>query len=275
MTTLVAWIVFTPTGDKPELPRAIYIASDSRISWGSKSHTWDAGRKLFSPTYEPHLFGYCGDVVFPSLMLGQISTAINRNVFFELNSTAEEKHAQFVNSIQKSFNRQFNAPNEGFSIVHAFRSNSWPSTEYHFWLVEFIAKSKSWTSTKVPIPNSTSTLISLGTGARGLKSEFTKWEKSASGGMSRAIFSAFCDNLSNGNDPLSGGPAQISALYSALPPQTIGVVKDRKFYLNGLEVLYRKSIHKMEWVDDLFQRINPKTMEPMHGSRKFIRPRIN
>ena len=45
----------------------IYLASDSRITWGSANRRWDAGRKLFTSDKSSHAFGYCGDVVFPSL----------------------------------------------------------------------------------------------------------------------------------------------------------------------------------------------------------------
>jgi hypothetical protein len=58
MTTLIAWVAFTDTGEHPELPRAVYMASDSRITWGSSGRRWDAGRKLFSPHEQPHLFGH-------------------------------------------------------------------------------------------------------------------------------------------------------------------------------------------------------------------------
>jgi len=83
MTTLIAWIVYSATGERPELPRAIYVASDSRITWGSQARRWDAGRKVFNPSKAPHIFGYCGDVVFPSLVLGQVISAIDNNIMFE------------------------------------------------------------------------------------------------------------------------------------------------------------------------------------------------
>ena len=72
MTTLQSWVSYSDTGEKPHLPRAVYIASDSRITWGAAHRRWEAGRKVFAAKEYPHLFGYCGDVILPALLIGQI-----------------------------------------------------------------------------------------------------------------------------------------------------------------------------------------------------------
>ena len=65
MTTLVSWIAYDQRG-----PSAAYIATDSRISWGV-SDVWDGARKCFASREYRDLFGYVGDVLLPSLVLGQ------------------------------------------------------------------------------------------------------------------------------------------------------------------------------------------------------------
>ena len=57
MTTLISWV-----GIDQRRPTSLYLASDSRISWGSQHHRWDVGRKLFSCKVSADIFGYCGDV---------------------------------------------------------------------------------------------------------------------------------------------------------------------------------------------------------------------
>ena len=61
MTSLLAWV-----GVDSRHLSSIYLASDSRISWGDVAN-WDFGRKLFASTKYPEIIGYVGDVLFPSL----------------------------------------------------------------------------------------------------------------------------------------------------------------------------------------------------------------
>ncbi len=274
MTTLVAWISYSSTGERPELPRAIYIAADSRITWGSQAQRWDAGRKVFNPSEEPHVFGYCGDVVFPSLVLGQVITAIDKNILFETGSTPDRKHQLILELMKNSFQRRHNAPDQNFSIVHAFRQSSWPKTAFSFWHIEYEAMTQSWFSNKIPLPDKTQMLISLGAGASSAKDHVQRWEKSDAGGTSRSIFSAFCDAIDTGSNRLSGGPPQLSALYSDLPPKSLGVVKNGSFYLHGLQVPPGPKLSKIEWCDELFQRVNPKNMKRAKGARRFVRPEM-
>ena len=70
MTSFVAWVGVDARG-----PASIYLASDSRISWVDPDktfETWDYGRKLFASKKYPEIFGYFGDTLFPSQMLGQV-----------------------------------------------------------------------------------------------------------------------------------------------------------------------------------------------------------
>jgi hypothetical protein len=96
MTTLIAWISYGHSG----LATAVYLASDSRITWGSQNNRWDAGRKLFTASTSPHAFGYCGDVVFPSLVLAQVASAIDQKLVFDSNALPDVKHAAIVSLLR-------------------------------------------------------------------------------------------------------------------------------------------------------------------------------
>ena len=54
--------------------------SDSRITWPN-AH-WDAGQKLFVSTRFPDIFGYSGDVQFPTLALRQILDRMDQGGFW-------------------------------------------------------------------------------------------------------------------------------------------------------------------------------------------------
>jgi hypothetical protein len=76
MTTLISWV-----GVDSRSASSVYIASDSRISWGS-SNCWDTGRKVFASKIRPDVFGYCGDVLFPTQVLGQLIEQIDQSILF-------------------------------------------------------------------------------------------------------------------------------------------------------------------------------------------------
>lgn len=274
MTTLVSWITYSTTGEKPELPRAIYIASDSRITWGSESLRWDAGRKVFNSREQPHIFGYCGDVVFPSLVLGQIVTAIDNEILFENDRTPDHKHERIFESIKNSYQQGHNHPITDFSIIHAYRSATWPNTDFFFWHISYKAQTHEWFSKKLPLPEKTGIIISLGSGALSAKSHEARWTKSNVGGTSRSFFSAFCDAIASGDDKLSGGAAQLCALYPKPMPKSIGVIKDNRYFLHGMEVYPGPMLSNIEWKDELFRDINPETNMLKEGARHFVRPAL-
>jgi len=274
MTTLISWITYSATGEKPELPRAIYIASDSRITWGSESLRWDAGRKVFNSRENPHIFGYCGDVVFPSLVLGQIVTAIDNGILFENEHTPDQKQERILETIKNSYQEGYNHPVSDFSILHACRAIAWPYTEFSFWHISYKAKTNEWFNEKLPLPENTGLVISLGSGAASAKSHEGRWTESDVGGTSRSFFSAFCDAIDSGDDKLSGGAPQLCALYPNLPPQCIGVIKDNRYFIHGMEVQPGPRLSNIEWKDVLFRSIDPETKMLKAGARHFVRPAL-
>ena len=70
MTLIVAWIGVDDKKKGKEIS-SLYIASDSRYSTGVKDK-FDFGIKVFGASKYPEIFGFCGDVLFPSMILGQI-----------------------------------------------------------------------------------------------------------------------------------------------------------------------------------------------------------
>lgn len=70
---------------------------------GHASGVLGCGRKVFTCRIEPHMFGYCGDVVFPSLAIAQIVSAIDNGVLFRAKASADDKHEAVYASLKKSF----------------------------------------------------------------------------------------------------------------------------------------------------------------------------
>lgn len=274
MTTLASWVSYSTTGEKPELPRAIYMASDSRITWGSDLVRWDAGRKIFSSQNKPHVFGYCGAVVFPSLVLGQILTAIDNEILFEEELSPDEKHERVFRAIQSSHEASHNNPTMDFSIVHAYRSQDWPETEFILWHISYNSNTNEWRSNKIELPNETGLIISLGSGATNAEIHEKIWQKSDVGGTSRSFFSAFCDSINSGEDKLSGGSPQLGAIYTKMPAKSLGIIKDDRYFLHGMEIQPTPLLSNIEWKDELFRDVDPFTKKLKQGARPFAKPKL-
>jgi hypothetical protein len=232
MTTLVSWATYK--AGQVGAPNSIYIVSDSRVTWGTPKSYWDGGRKVFTCRIEPHMFGYCGDVVFPSLVLAQIVSAIDNGVLFGIKATAEEKHDVVYASVKKSFHRRRDTPDQDFSILHALRMGENTTRKFSVWQISYDSKQKEWRSKPLAIPTTTGIIGILGSGKVSVKKHIDRWIKSDVGARSSAFFSGFCDALFSAEDEHSGGVPQIGALNPGSHAQIIGFINDGAHYLHGL-----------------------------------------
>jgi hypothetical protein len=115
MTAFAAWIGVDQRG-----PASVYFASDSRISWGP-SKTWDCGRKLFVSQSGPHLLGYIGDVMFPSLALAQVMSAIDVGAIFDASASPRQRFSLIQLAIRSAFDKLPVPQRRAFTIVYATR----------------------------------------------------------------------------------------------------------------------------------------------------------
>lgn len=253
---------------------AIHLASDSRITWGSANRRWDAGRKLFTSDKSAHAFGYCGDVVFPSLVLAQVVSAIDQKQIFEEDVPPIDQHAAILSVIKSSFDRRHNAPDQSFTIIHAHREKTKDDACFRLWQIDYDHGQKIWKDALLTLPSSTATIVELGSGASVTRQHGRRWSKSDVGGTSRSVFSAFCDALGSKTDPLSGGAPQLAALYTSGPACPLGVFYQGHRFLHGLPLAIHAPSSKLEWRDGLFQRVNGEDGSTLPGARRFARPPI-
>lgn len=268
MTTLIAWVAY----DQRRLA-SFYLASDSRITWGSANRRWDAGRKLFGCKASPDIFGYAGDVVFPCLCLSQVVDALDAGILVSDSSDIQERAEQVYETIQTSFRERHNGDNRNFSIFHASRENEGPESVFHLWTIDFIASSNTWIRSKADIGDATAIVKSAGSGGRSAEQHAESWYRHLSPGKSRSIFSGFCDLLEAQQDPLSGGAPQLVGLYLKGSAKTFGIFSNGQPFLYGLPLVKRnQSTTSLEWRDRLFQRLDGKTFRLVDGGQPHARP---
>src|ERR1700684_3781041 len=117
MTSLAAWIGVDSRG-----PSSFYMTSESRISWPTGG-SWDYGRKLFAAAASPDIFGYCGDVLFPSLVLGDVVTLMDSGLVFAKNDGPIARNEKLRLLLSTSFSSYPPEERQSFTILHAARDN--------------------------------------------------------------------------------------------------------------------------------------------------------
>ena len=253
----------------------MYLASDSRISWGSKKIRWDAGRKLFLCRKTPDIFGFAGDVTFSSLSLTQICEAADSDVLFAKDDDTSSRHAKFLRLLTNSFSHRHNAPKEWIHILHGSRQGAGKHATFRLWQTTFHKNDGAVLDREIAfLPDRSKLVIALGSGAASIQMHVDAWHKSDQGGTSRAIFSAFCNSLQSHADPLSGGSPQLVGMYHTRLPQTFGVVVDGHRFLNGLEILHSPDFNVVEWRDRLFQRVDGNTLDLITDGQRHVRPQL-
>lgn len=266
MTSLIAWVGIDSRG-----PASFYLASDSRISWGTAG-TWDFARKVFASSRHPDILGYYGDVLFTSQVLGQIIDLIDIGSLFEADATPESKFAAISMVFQQAHSTYPKAAQHPFCIVHCSRRGEGMSTSFALFELHW-RPTIGWQSKVIPMPSDKSGVAeAYGSGAQSVRNSVRRWERSEVGRTTRSTFSAFCDSLTSGADPASGGAPQLVGMYRRGPAESFGVIYENNRYLHGLCVDGSAWLNGVEWRNELFERCDWVTGKRLPGAQRHARP---
>jgi hypothetical protein len=175
MTSLVSWV-----GIDHRKPASIYIASDSRISWDAAS-VWDSGRKVFASRTRPEIFGYVGDVLFPSLVLGQIADAPASPVEEGLPEDRFEKISQIL---RRTFHSLPSNQQRHFKIAYGVRTGTEMAAAFRLFSLSWDV-STGWCSCEEPLPSVSDSIVIWGSGAPTVATWKERWDRSSQGNRSR------------------------------------------------------------------------------------------
>lgn len=253
MTSIAVWV-----GVDSRLPASLNIASDSRISW-SNATKWDQGRKIFATRNGANLFSYCGDVLFPALVLPVIIDLMDR----ELIKGNQDEIVQVLK------NEMVNYPSSaGFTVLHAFRTGDGMLAEFGLTTIEY--KSGAWTISSPTMPKTSNLVYIGGSGERSFRNAVAKWRKSNSAGTSRAVFGAFCEAIESNEDRRSGGPPQLGALYRTGPARLIGTIINNELYFAGCKLDQANAAADIEWRNELFERYDGQTKKLLQDAQRHL-----
>lgn len=249
MTMLASWVGVDTHGIS-----SAYIVSDSRFSIGNRH--FDHGRKTFASYRYPEIFGYAGDVLFASMILGQITEMIDSNLLFDASTTCLEKNKIIFDKISYEFNKYKALGMNDFKILHITRDTivtNYP--RYYGFLLEW-SNQYGWNRTTLDIPQISDIMIVIGSG----KSEFLQnysdnYQKGPNQNTSRNVFHCFCDTLFNTSTNSVGGAPQLVGILRKPNSNAMyyGIICKSKRYFMGSEVPQDSNYPNIEWRNDLFE----------------------
>jgi hypothetical protein len=259
MTLLVSWVGVDPHGITSS-----YISADSRVSWGNVA-TFDHGRKVFAFRLSPDILGYCGDVLFPTMVLSQITEMADHGLLFSPKAPCKERFEAIKEKIVHQF-QNYPRMVEGITqpilqVLHISR-DSINKNQFSGWLIEW-TRSNGWSGKSVPMPQKSGILFSLGSGRLEFNENYVRYEKGPDHGTSRSVFHCFCDTLFNIKDKHCGGAPQLVGIYSKpdSAAKTYGIIRDKKRYFLGARIDDGANFGCVEWRNDLFERCDGLTMK--------------
>lgn len=268
MTTLISWIAV----DERQ-PSAIYLASDSRFTWPNKRH-WNVGKKLYASTRHPEIFGFCGDVLFSAQVLDKLCNKIDFEHVLSSEVVFENKLEIVRAFISESFASYPREAREHFEIQYISRSGSGMKSQFHAGIISWSGQ-KDVEAKVLEIPAISGLVHSSGTGTKPLSNWYYRWKKSDIKDTSRSVFGAFCDSLSSGEDPQSGGSPQLMGLYRVGSPRIIGVIWKGEKYISGSPLHVSECPVGIEWHNELFERCDPETLQLKKNAQRQPRSIIN
>lgn len=267
MTTLICW-----AGADSRNIASLYIASDSRLTWGTPEISYDCGQKLFFSQKHLHAFGFSGDVTCASQLLHSLVFQID-NDYLKENISNKDNVEKIQQHLQKCFlNYPVQWKNEikkSLNILHISRINNGirvTDIDFYVNIFKFSSDDRCIVDIKNISPKS-QLLHASGTGSIAFSDLNSQWSKFDPENMrtSRSFFSAFCSSLNEKRDPFSGGSPQLLGLYRQGPIQNFGIIWNNRKYLGGVEV---ENFDNLEWRNETFERCDPKTKAVLNNAQK-------
>ena len=259
MTLLVSWVGIDTHGIA-----SAYIGADSRVSWGDIGH-FDHGRKVFAFRSSPDILGYCGDVLFPTMVLSQMTEMDDWGLLFSAQASCKER----FNAIKEKLVQQFDKYPRmveritlgTLQVLHISRS-SVDNPKFECRLMEWSRKS-GWSLKQKMMPSKSGILVVLGSGAKEFNENFDRYSKGPDHGTSRSIFHCFCDTLFNIKDENCGGAPQLVGIYRKPDSAaiTFGIIRDKQRYFLGAQIDNNVYFRDVEWRNDLFELCDGQTMK--------------
>lgn len=268
MTLIVGWV---SADNKPRGKQisAMYFASDSRYSWKRQGcdkvlYQTDYGKKLFTSSKYPEIFGFCGDVFLSKHLIEGVITFIDSGTFFTTIETLDSKVQKVTLCLEKLFREFPKEQRANCTILYGTKVGR------HYHLESYVI-SDHMEHTSITLPNESTVVYSDGSGKQSFSTNwiYANREKVNEYNLCRGVYHCVSETIETIDKNDVGGVPQLVGIYRGLLiPTVFGVIKNGKRYLEGKEFLGDISLlDNIEWRNDNFERVNPYTFKLRVGAQ--------
>lgn len=254
---------------------ALYVITDSRITWKGYSGIWDGAAKTFASS-SADIFGFCGDAYFPPAILDQVLQQAGLGLLYDSGADALTRHTAIKECFRRSLKNMKNIPMDSFAVFHGARDGDGMKSQFSLWDMRYYPVLDQLRSRRIDLAQQQSCLVHIdGTGGNIVKEKAKAWDGSLAKGTSRAAISSFCDALRSGNDTRSGGAPQLVGLWRIGCGRTFGFVWNDEKFVAGAELPSTADWDKVDWFNERFERCDGSTGKLKSGARAHVRPPMN
>ena len=253
MTLVVAWM-----GVDSRKITSAYIATDSRITWNDSSRSqYDHAVKTFSLDLTADIIGFCGDVLYPTMILGQITELADKGLLFAPDDLPSKRSDIIYGYIVKHYKAYPFRHKTPVKIIHIGREYDKPN---FYCSVMSYEKTGPWVRQEKTLPTNSETIFVDGSGASAFFRHYAEFLRVDKKRTSRNVFHSFCYTLAHPDDKSYGGSPQLVGIYAkpASTSKTFGIIHNNKRYYMGAELGKLKSPGNIEWRNDFFEICNGK-----------------
>ena len=256
MSLVVSWIAVHDNG------ASLYLASDSRISWGD-AYRWDHAQKVFASPKTGELFGYAGDVLFPTQTLSQICQITQTGVLFSSREQPEarvDRYAKIMTEALASYPPECLA--EPFDVLYACYTGG----VFSMFRISYTAAHKViWAP--LELPKNSGLVDILGSGKLLMEQQYREAAPTSYG-----VFHALANVIDSRADLRVGGIPQVVSLYSDARTNVYGISYRKIATLLGLQVSCPGVPSAVEWRNEDFELWDPVKNSLKQGAQR--QPRL-
>lgn len=263
MTLLVTW-----TGIDSRGPASVYLAADSRVSWGGCGQ-FDHAIKTFATTQFPAIIGYCGDSLASLMLISQAIAVID-----SMHHYNKIRLESFVDILVRLIVRNYSTypiklSAGSFTVIVCGKKKINSVGEFECYKIT--STFDNFVKEQLQLPKKSEPIDISGSGTNQFKKNYEKHqdEKNNNKSTSRDVFHAFYETISAGKNIEVGVIPQITRVIRK--PNTngthCGIVINSQRYIAGQLVDRDIYPDNIQWFNENFEITNPHTKQRALGAQ--------
>ncbi len=263
MTLLVTW-----TGIDTHGPASVYIATDSRLTWGAEG-VFDHAVKTYIMHNFPAIFGYCGDALACQMIIAQTCALIS-SVIDPESATLSDVAKLFARSMARSYGeypRRFSTGS--FTVVVCGKKALGASGNFECYRID--SNFEDTSMSEIDFPSESGPLVVEGSGAIEFQRVYAQHcvQENPNRSTSRDVFHSFMQAIQSGAEATVGPVAQIVSVIRK--PDTggfhCGIVSGGRRYINGQLIDADLLQDDAVWFNENFEITDPATKRRMKNAK--------